>query len=400
MGVMATRRRGTIRKRGKSFSIAFYQGDRANGKPQYYSETVKGTRADAERVLAEKLREHDLGRLASQPTLTLSEFYDEWHETSCKVRTSPRTAYDNRRIYDRYFRDAIGHKKLKDVAPIDVQRLYAAMQARGLCARTVHHANAILRVALNEAVRWEYIPRNPVLLVTLPRSERKERRVLTADEASRFIDECRNHKHGLIFEFAISTGCRPEEFLAVQWSDVDFERKTVKIERALVRHKGTWQLCQPKTSRSRRLIPLPDALVHQLLQHKQAQTFQRLKAANLWTDHDLIFTTTFGLPHSLPNLTYRVFRPILTAAGLPRIRVYDLRHSHATLLLAAEENPKVVAERLGHSTVLLTLDTYSHVLPTMQRAATAKLEKLLYSGNLARVTKDQFETAPSIAGVS
>jgi integrase len=226
-------------------------------------------------------------------------------------------------------------------------------------------------------VKWRYLTYNPAAWVELPRVLRKERRVLNPDETKRFIETCRKTKNGLIFEFAVLTGTRPEEFLALQWKDIDFERKKASIERALVRHKG-WHFAEPKTSRSRRSIVLPNALVHQLILHKQEQIFHRLRAQNLWHDHDLIFCTEFGTPHSLPNLTYRCFRPLLERAGLPRMRVYDLRHTHATLLLAADVNAKIVSERLGHSTVTITLDRYTHVLPGMQQGATDKLERMIF----------------------
>lgn len=172
---------------------------------------------------------------------------------------------------------------------------------------------------------------------------------------------------------------RPEEYLALQWSDIDFERGTVQVKRALVRHKKSWSFENPKTARSRRTVFLPAPLLKRLYAHKRQQAAARLKLGALWQAYDLVFCGEQGTPHSIPNLTYRYFRPILTEAKLPRIRLYDLRHTCATLLLIAEENPKVVSERLGHSTIVLTLDTYSHVLPTMQQNATSKLEKMLYS---------------------
>ncbi|HYP00172.1 MAG TPA: site-specific integrase, partial [Pyrinomonadaceae bacterium] len=207
----------------------------------------------------------------------------------------------------------------------------------------------------------------------------KERRVLSPDEAVSFLEAAAAMPHGLIFEFALLTGMRPEEYLALQWSDIDFGRSTSTVRRALVRHKGSWSFQEPKTARSRRTIFLPAPLLQKLTAHKRKQAAQRLQTGSLWQAHDLVFCSETGSPLSIPNLTYRYFRPILEKAELPRIRLYDLRHSCATLLLVAEENPKVVSERLGHSTIVLTLDTYSHVLPTMQQGATARLEKLLYN---------------------
>jgi integrase len=174
---------------------------------------------------------------------------------------------------------------------------------------------------------------------------------------------------------------RPEEYLALQWSDIDFERSTVQVRRALVRHKKSWSFKETKTARSRRTVFLPSQLLNKLAAHKRRQAERRLKLGAVAGFFDLVFCSEEGTPLSIPNLTYRYFRPILTKANLPRIRLYDLRHSCATLLLIAEENPKVVSERLGHSTIVLTLDTYSYVLPTMQEKASAKLEKMLYTEN-------------------
>jgi integrase len=155
-------------------------------------------------------------------------------------------------------------------------------------------------------------------------------------------------------------------------------RQVIPARRALARHNKRWSYEEPKTKKSRRTITLPSPLIKKLVAHKRAQNEQRLKVGSNWESHNLVFCGEWGNPHSIPNLTYRYFRPILKQAKLPQIRLYDLRHSCATLLLIAEENPKVVSERLGHSTVVLTLDTYSHVLPTMQEKATARLEKMLY----------------------
>jgi integrase len=228
------------------------------------------------------------------------------------------------------------------------------------------------------------VARNPSDLVELPKVPHKERRVLSPDEAQRFLQAAALMPHGLIFEFALLSGMRPEEYLALQWKDVDLERSTVQVRRALVRHKKSWSFEEPKTARSRRTIFLPTAVLQRLAAHKRTQAEARLKVGAAWQALDLVFCGEGGTPHTIPNLTYRYFRPILTKAKLPRIRLYDLRHSCATLLLIAEENPKVVSERLGHSTIVLTLDTYSHVLPTMQQGATARLEKLLYTESGAK----------------
>lgn len=207
-----------------------------------------------------------------------------------------------------------------------------------------------------------------------------ERRVLSPEESQDFVEMADDMPNGLIFEFALLSGMRPEEFLAIQWKDLDFERSTAQVRRALARHKGNWSFEQPKTAKSSRIVDLPEPLMRKLLSHKRKQNEVRLAIGPAWQNFDLVFCSEIGTPLSIPNLTYRYFRPILLRAGLPQIRLYDLRHTHATLLLIAGVNPKIVAERLGHSTIVQTLNTYSHVIPSMQKQSTDKLTEMLYSG--------------------
>jgi integrase len=173
---------------------------------------------------------------------------------------------------------------------------------------------------------------------------------------------------------------RPEEYLAVQWKDIDLETGGLSVRRALVwnRRGGGYRFEEPKTSKSRRSIPLSNSVVSALKVYRRTQLEQRMKLGSDYANLDLVFATELGTPISSKNLRDRHFKPLMTKAGLPEIRLYDLRHTTATLLLSAGENPKVVSERLGHASIVLTLDTYSHVLPTMQREATNKIEKLMF----------------------
>lgn len=373
------RRRGGIKRRGpESWLVSFFIGVDENGKRRDFCRTVRGSRKDAELFLQDRLREFDHGVLLNKKSQTVNEYFDEWLRTCSRIRTSTRTSDGDESIFNRYFRNTIGSKKLEDLQPLQIQRVHTSLLERGLSPQTVRHAHAVIRKCLNQAVKWRILPHNPALLVELPKVRRIERRVLNVEEARRFVSSCDKNPLGLIFEFALLTGMRPEEYLAVQWGDISVERSTAAVRRALVRHKGNWEFREPKTSRSRRTIVLPNSLVRKLVIHKQKQSFRMAKAANLWEANDLVFCGEFGQPLHVPNLTYRYFRPILKHANLPHLRLYDLRHSHASLLLAAEENPKVVSERLGHSTIVLTLDTYSHVLPTMQKRATEKLESMIF----------------------
>ncbi len=372
-----------VKKSDNTWLVRIFIGRDAEGKRKYFSKTIHGPKKDAQKYLTAKLREQDLGVRIGTTSITLNEFLDQWLETAVSPRVSARTADGYGSILKRYVRASLGAVKLSRIQAIDIQKLYGTMQARGLSARVVRHTHSVLHNALKQAVRWNILQNNASDFVELPKVPHKERRVLSADEAVAFLAEADAMPQGLIFEFALLSGMRPEEYLALQWNDIDAERCTAQVNRALVRHGGKWSFERPKTAKSRRIVSLPKPLISKLLKHKRRQNEIRLRNGLVWEDNALVFCTEIGTPHSIPNLTYRYFRPILAKAGLPQIRLYDLRHSHATLLLIAEENPKVVAERLGHSTIVLTMDTYSHVIPNMQKVATEKLTQMLYdvSGN-------------------
>lgn len=370
---------GQIYKRGeRTWQVRIFMGRDANGKQIFHRKTIHGTKKDADRYLTAARREMDLGIFVEPTAMSVNEYFDRWLRDAARPRVSRRTADGYAGMLERYIRRPLGHKRLDKLQPLDIQAVYGEMQVRGLSARVVRHTHSVLHNALKQAVKWGLLSRNPSDLVELPKVPYKERRVLAPDEAANFLEAAATMPHGLIFEFALLTGMRPEEYLALQWADIDFERDTAQVRRALVRHKKSWSFEEPKTARSRRTVYLPAPLLQKLVAHKRRQGEARLKLGAAWQAFDLVFCSDEGTPLTIPNITYRYFRPILTAANLPRIRLYDLRHTCATLLLIAEENPKVVSERLGHSTIVLTLDTYSHVLPTMQQGATARLEKLLY----------------------
>lgn len=173
---------------------------------------------------------------------------------------------------------------------------------------------------------------------------------------------------------------RPEEYLALKWSDVDLDTRTAVVARTLVRRKGGgWYFGEPKTSRSRRTVTFPESIAKALRVHRSKQAEAKLRLGASYSQENLVFATVQGSPLNIRNLTQRHFKPILLQAGLTQgIRLYDLRHTCATLLLGANVHPKIVSERLGHASITLTLDTYSHVLPTMQQGASDKLERILY----------------------
>ncbi len=371
---------GQIIKRGENIWLVRLEKRYSDGTRKSFCKTIKGTKKDAQKVLNEILHNDDLGLLGNSQKQKLNEWLDFWLETIAKPRLSYRSFKDYGDMMKRYVRGSLGNIKLADLKAVHIQKLYGEMQGRDLSPRIVRYTHAILSSALKKAVELDILPRNVAKLVQLPKQTRKEMDVLSKDETVHFLQSMDGERFATLFSFALASGMRIQEYLGLQWKDIDFEKNTATVQRAIVWHRGGggWHFGQPKTSKSRRTIPLPLFTVNDLRKHRRKQLEERLKLGIAWKDFDLVFPSEIGTALNPPNVT-RAFKKILEKAKLrTSIRLYDLRHTTATLLLQAGINPKVVSERLGHSTVVLTLDVYSHVLPNMQEEATAQLERMIF----------------------
>jgi integrase len=215
--------------------------------------------------------------------------------------------------------------------------------------------------------------------VDLPKQARGEIQVLNPQQARDFLKEAAQDRYHVLFAVALTTGMRPSEYLALKWPDVNFSKGTVSVARTLEPIKGGgWRFADTKRARSRRLVKLQGSILKLLADYRDAQAPERAAGVGDVAAADLIFVNTNGNPVNERNLVQRNFQVILERAQLPRIRLYDLRHTAATLALGAGVPAKVVSEQLGHASVAFTLDTYSHVLPHMQEAAAAQMEALLF----------------------
>jgi integrase len=372
-----------IVRRGKdTWQVRIFLGRDINGKTRFFNQTVKGKRKDAERLETKKKSEIDTGIFVEHSKITVDQYLNKWFDVAAKPRLRARTFEDYADYMKRYVRPMIGGKCLASIKPLHLQHLYTTMLENGLSGRTVRYAHAVLSSALKQAVKWQLIHANPASMVDLPKIQRKEMRVLSVEECSVFLKATKDDELSTVFSLAIASGMRPEEYLGLQWKDVDLSAGTVTVQRALVwnRKGGGWSLEEPKTSKSRRSIPISQTIVSELTTHQKLQLERRMNLGEAYQNNEFVFATSIGTPILTSNLKRRHFKPILKKAGLPSsIRLYDLRHTCATLLLLAKTSPKVVAERLGHSTVVLTLDTYSHVLPSMQHDASEELEKMLFA---------------------
>lgn len=354
----------------------------STGKKTYYNETFHGSLKGARKRLNRILADQDDGKVIRKSRDALIEYLDEWLEISAKVKLSNKTFESYSQLIRLYLREEpIARIRMDKLKPQDVQAHYNALCER-VSARTVRMVHNVLRSALKQAVRWQMINTNPADAVDLPKQHKAEMQALSPVEAARFLEAAASDKWYAVFAFALATGCRPGEYLALQWKDVDLRASVATIQRSITWANGAWQFIEPKTVHSRRTIPLPGSVTKALQEHRRRQAEERLAMGPAYENHDLVFASNEGTPLDAHNLTNRHFKAILKRAGLPNnFRLYDLRHSCATLLLSVGEHPKVVSERLGHSSTALTMDVYTHVLPGLQQKAAERLEGILFGSD-------------------
>jgi integrase len=377
---------GRIIPRGdNAWLVRIYVGrDPKNNKRKYRSKYVNGSEADAKRALTKLLRERDTQTLTEPNTYTLNQWLDRWLksiESNERVRANTFIEYEG--SLRRYIRPSLGSRRLDKLTPLEIESVVTTLRERKLSARTVRAALIILTAALDQAVKLRLLMVNPASVVDRPKPQRKEMTAMTPQQVKRFLDATGMDRWGIVFVFALSTGMRPSEILGLQWKDIDPVEGIIRVQRTLTRKKGGRHITPPKTNQSRRTIPLPPSMARQLREHKAHQNRERLAAGEEYKNQDFVFAGPHGQPLCDRTLNDHHFKHILRQAELPlTFRLYDLRHTCATLLLLQNENPKVVSERLGHSTIVLTMDTYSHVQPSMQRGAADKLETMLFGNGL------------------
>ena len=377
--------KGNLRKRGdnQGWQLTIYTGRTADGKPIRHYETVRGTKADAQRRLRKLLTSMDEG-VYSRPTkhtvdLLLHEWLEGYVSTNCAKRT--HDSYET--IVRAHVVPALGGTPLKDLQPRAIQRFYAEA-CQTLSNQTVLHIHRVLSQALKWAVRQDYIGRNPADLVDAPSARSRTMRTLSASEVSLLLEYAHDSYYYPAIYAAISTGLRRNELLGLRWRDVDLDRLTISVSQTLFKGDGQVEFKEPKTKYSRRRVAMTPKLAHFMERYRaEREALYIVLGARLTLD-DLVFANHDGRPID-PSVLSHNFARIARRAGLS-VRFHDLRHSYASLMLAAGVHPKIVSEALGHSTVAITLDIYSHVTPGLQEAAAKQLDAVLPSGEWSSVT--------------
>lgn len=376
--------RGHITKRGKnSYTIVLSKGyDPVTGKRLQQWISVKGTKKDAERRLSELLHQMDTGTLIKPGKVTLAEFLDRWLHDYAWPNLSPRTVEGYEHIIERHIVPSLGSIPLARVKPEHIQRYYSEKLTSGridgrggLSPRTVRHHHVTLHDAFQNGVRWGLLARNPADAVEPPSFQSPEIRTLDEENIATFLEAARSTPYYPLFYLALYTGMRRSEILALRWSDVDLYLCQISVVRTLHHLRdGSLVFRAPKTAKSRRLVALPPSATLVLRDHQERQRADYAMLGRILEDDDLVFSRPDGSP-LLPGTVTHAWVTLARRVGLNGIRLHDARHSHASLMLKQGIHPKVVQERLGHASIQITLDTYSHVSPGLQEAAAARFDE-------------------------
>ena len=365
---------GSVYKRGDGQWVASISLEKG-GRKVYYGKTKK----EVTDKLIKARREQQQGMLIATKKQTVGEYLKQWlqtHKPTVRIRTYER--YEE--LIRLHISPAIGHIQLQKLTLQHIQVMYAKL-GETLSSTTVNTLHAMLHKALDDAVKWEIIARNVSDLVTPPRRSYYEIQVLTEEQAKVLLDAAKGHSLEALWVMALTTGMRRGELLALKWQDIDFTHDTVQVRRIFTRAPGNRYIeSEPKTEKSRRSILLAPITTDILKQHRARQLAAKADAGRFWEERNLVFCTSLGTPLN-PSKVLERFKTLLKRAGLPIIRFHDLRHSAASMLLAMRVHPKIVQELLGHNQISMTMDIYSHLLPSMQEEIADKFNEAFKRGD-------------------
>jgi len=378
--------RGHIVRRYKnSYTIVLNLGiDLSTGKRKQQWVSVKGTKKDAEKRLAELLHQLDTGTFMKPGKISLAEYLERWLKDYVWPNLAPRTAEGYEHIIRRHLIPSLGSIVLAQLKPEHLQRYYSEKLSNGRCdskgglsAKTVRHHHVTLHDALQSAVKWGLLSRNPADAVSPPHFQRAEMHTMTEDDIQVLLEAAQSTPYYALFYTALFTGMRRSELLGLSWCNVDLIMCQISVTRSLHHlRNGDINFRQPKTARGRRTIALPPSAVLVLQEHKEKQSAARVMLGTTLNNDDLVFSDLNGRP-LLPDTISHAWLKLAKRCKLNGIRLHDARHTHASLMLKQGIHPKIVQERLGHASIQITLDTYSHVAPGLQEAAARRFDELL-----------------------
>ena len=377
--------RGNITKRGRSsWRIKFDCGTDEEGRRQYHVETVKGTKADAQAVLAKRLNELAEGRHVNRSGETVESYAMHWLENIAPTDRCAATVERYRSLIRAHIIPGLGEIALQSLDGPTLDRFYARCRTKGrrdgkgLSPMTVRHVNALLSQVLKSAVLANLIASSPIAKAqTKPKKPKRSKiEVLDESELVALLDHLRGHWLYMPVLIAAYTGLRRGEVLGLRWRDIDLAKGTLQVSQAVEVIGGELHITTPKTERSHRTITLPAALVPELVQHRKAQSEQRMKLGLGKDQADLVFTTGEGRMIT-PAVLSITFTNAVAAVGIKPITFHGLRHGHITYLLRSGVPVHIVSARAGHARASITLDTYSHLMTGDDAAAAMQADEML-----------------------
>lgn len=346
---------------------AGYDGNGKRVRRVVYGDTKKAVGDELAKLQNKKAH----GTLTTPSRTTVAGYLAQWLKDVARVTVRATTFYNYESVVKNHISPRIGGVALQKLMPAHVQGLYSDMEADKVGPHRRRLAHAVLHRALKQALKWGMVARNVCDAVDAPRVSKREMKTLTPEQAGQLLNASTTDRMHALYWLALGTGLRIGELFALHWRDVDLKAGTVAVRYTLTEVNGKLALTEPKSAKSRRLIDLPQQAVVALVEHRKNMIVEGFAAV----EH--VFCNQHGGYLRRSHFHREDYKPLLKRAGLPSIRFHDLRHTSATMLLAQGVHPKVVQERLGHSQISLTMDTYSHVMPGMQKDAAGKLDSLL-----------------------
>lgn len=368
--------RGHIEKRGNKYSFVVDIGrDPVTKKRKQKRVSGFTSERKARKGMIDMISELNNGAYVEPTNQTLEKYMKTWLEHKEKRVTNG--TYNHYKTYaENHIIPGIGHIKMQDLRAIHLQKFYDSLiDNSNLSKRSIHHIHRIISNCLNTAVKMGEIQTNIASVVEPVKVPKTEQNYWDVEEVNVFLDNAKGHIHYVAFYLAIFTGMRQGEILGLKWDCIDFDSKKIYVHRSIKRVGSSGELKDLKNSSSYRSITMSDNLMEELKKHKVIQSEHKMKYRKDYDDQGFVVATkqgTFVLPHNIS----RAFRLIRNKLELKQIRFHDMRHTHASLLFKENVHPKIVQERLGHSSIETTLDTYSHMLPNMQESAAQKLDEM------------------------
>lgn len=361
-------------KSDKKWFYQFYTGEIVNGKRKKITKRGFRTKKEAERAMVEAQAAYQKGEYVEPSKMLFRDYMQDWIKTK---RNLNKTTFE---LYDSYLRTHIlpklGHIPLSKLTALDIELFLDSLQNKELAASSVKRIFSIVHAALNAAVAKDLVVKNVANKVEKPQvTRRRELVVWDPDFVSEFLEKTKYaSRHWIAVYLAVMTGMRQGEILGLRWSDIDFEKRNLTIQQTVNRHREI--VTGAKTKKSVRSVAISPETVEALKEHRKMIMEERVALGPAYQNNDLVVCTHFGGPVT-QRAIQKVWTSFLKKTGAPKITFHDLRHTHASLLIKQGVHIKVISERLGHSSVSITMDTYGHLMPNMQEDAAAGLDAII-----------------------